>query len=153
MTTSSVDVLSSAHEQARDELKRADTKATTLLSLIGASLAGVIALSRASMNTPAMVLLWCAAAPITGAVLVLLLAIKPRLGAASPGTWLHAAELGPEALLDDRDVTVHRYELAEHTCSLGSIAVKKFRRIRDAITLLTTGLGLLVIALIVGVTA
>jgi hypothetical protein len=34
-----------AHEQARDELRRADTKATTLLSLVGAALAGVVALT------------------------------------------------------------------------------------------------------------
>ncbi|WP_037347928.1 Pycsar system effector family protein [Sciscionella sediminilitoris] len=146
----SVDTVVIAHEQARDELRRADTKATTLLSLIGASLAGVIALSRAHMPGAASVLLWCAAVPIAGAVVVLLLAIRPRLSAGSKGSWLHAIAADTTAVLAVEDEATHRRYLAEHTRDLAGIALAKFGRIRTAIRLLLAGLAVLAAALITG---
>src|SRR5436305_94216 len=89
-----------AHGQARDGLGRADGKATTLLSVVGVALAGVVALAKDAMTVPATAALWVAALPIFGAVLVLLRTIRPKL-AQYPiaGTWLHAAFHGPGGLL------------------------------------------------------
>lgn len=90
-----------AHEQAQDELRRADTKATTLLGLVGVGFAGVIALTSRAVSVPAAVAFWFAAVPVLAAVLFLLGAIRPRIGQyPPPGTWLHATYHGPAALLE-----------------------------------------------------
>src|SRR4051794_19262186 len=88
-----------AHDHARDELRKADTKVTTLLSLVGAALAGVVALTTRQVSVPATVALWTAATPIFASVLVLLSALRPRLSNPTPGTWLDAALNGPATLL------------------------------------------------------
>ncbi|SDD68484.1 Pycsar system effector family protein [Actinokineospora iranica] len=148
--------LAVTHEQARDELRRADAKATTLLSLVGAALAGVIALSGRSLPIAASVTLWVSAAPILVSVLLLLSAIRPRLGPTepAPGTWLYAAAFGPSALLkslaDENESAMSR---AVHACELGVIAQAKYDRIRRAVGLLVLGLGVLVLALVLSVVA
>ncbi|ASR38893.1 hypothetical protein BAY61_02430 [Prauserella marina] len=140
-----------AHEQARDELRRADTKATTLLSLVGAALAGVIALSAQQTSVAAIVALWLAFPPVFAAVLVLLAAIRPRLSQfPTPGTWLHAAHNGPATLLEASSHAA-THNLATHTAEIASIAVAKYRRIQRAIELLFTGLCLLSVALLLAV--
>ncbi len=144
--------LVSAREQVRDELRRADTKATTLLTLVGAVLAGVIALAGRPMPGVAAVALWSAAAPILAAVFVLLSAIRPRLGGAAVGSWLYAAEHGPHRLLaaySDND-TASAVVTATDVCALAVIARAKYRRVRAAVTLLVIGIGLLVVALVLG---
>ncbi|HEY3482555.1 MAG TPA: hypothetical protein VGL02_27000, partial [Streptomyces sp.] len=81
-TTATVEIprhIKDAHEQARDELRRADTKAQILLSLVGAALAGVIALTTRTVSVPTAVALWVAAVPIFAAVLMLLSALRARL--------------------------------------------------------------------------
>jgi hypothetical protein len=147
--------LSVAHSQAREEIARADTKATTLLSLVGAALAGVVALTTRSVPVPAAVALWCSVAPILASVLVLLSAIRPRLNAYPVvGTWLHAAQVGASALLesyqDDRESTV---SAAHDVCVLARIARAKYVRIQHAVSLLVGGLAALVVALVLSVVA
>lgn len=144
--------LKDAHDQARDEIRRADTKAQILLSLVGAALAGVIALSPRAASTPAAVALWLAAAPIFAAVLVLLSALRARLNNTPvPGTWLDAARNGPAALLH-ADVTTSATRVADDVAALGRIAVGKYGRTNTAIRLLTTGLCLAPVALVIAAT-
>jgi hypothetical protein len=69
--------LLAARHQVRDELRRADSKATTLLSLVGATLAGIIALTGRSLPPVATLALWTSALPIGLSVLLLLAAIHP----------------------------------------------------------------------------
>lgn len=139
------------HEQVRDELRRADAKATTLLSLVGAALAGVVALTGRPLHVVTVVLLWCAAVPIGAAVVALLSAIRPRLTPARPvpGSWLHATQAGPRALLaacaeghPDRSLLV-----ARDVCVLAGLAVTKYRRIGHAVSLLLVGLAVIAAAL------
>jgi hypothetical protein len=141
-----------AHEQARDELRRADTKATTLLSVVGAVLAGVVALTtREHVSIPAMAALWAAAVPIFAAVLVLLAAVRPKLAQFPiPGTWLHATYNGPAALLEASSPAAAQ-ALAADVAVLGGIAVGKYRRIGSAVTLLVIGLGVLAVSLVLAV--
>lgn len=140
------ETLSRAHEQVRNELQRADAKATTLLSLIGATLAGIVALTGREMATVVSVAVWTSTVPIAGAVIMLLSAIRPRLGSSeTPGTWLHAAQNGPEALLTPREVD-QLEATAEHVAVLGATAVTKFRRISAAMVSVTCGLGVLALA-------
>jgi Family of unknown function (DUF5706) len=141
-----------AHEQARDELRRADTKATTLLSVVGAALAGVVALTTRQQISPAAVAaLWSAAVPIFAAVLVLLAAIRPRLGQfPTPGTWLDAVFNGPAALLEARSEAAATV-LAADVVLLGGIAVAKYQRVGRSVSLLFVGLSVLAVALVLSV--
>jgi len=140
-----------AHEQARSELGKADTKVTTLLGLVGLAFSGVVALTTRQTSVPSTVGLWLAAAPIFAAVLVLLSAVRPRLTQyPTPGSWLDAAYNGPAALLEAGSVPVAT-TLACDTALLGGIAVHKYRQISTAMALLVVGLSLLAVALLLAV--
>ncbi|QWF80450.1 Pycsar system effector family protein [Amycolatopsis sp. CA-230715] len=140
-----------AHEQAQDELRRADTKATTLLGLVGVGFAGVIALTSRAVSVPAAVAFWFAAVPVLAAVLFLLGAIRPRIGQyPPPGTWLHATYHGPAALLEANSPAVAE-ALADHVCVLGRVAVEKYARIRRSVSLLFVGVGVLAVGLALSV--
>lgn len=140
--------LVSAHDQVQDALRRADSKATALLSVVGAALAGVIALANRDLSEAGTVLMWLALAPIFGSVVLLLMTIRPRLNRHPvPGTWLHAAQVGPSTLLDtcsDADTLT----VATDVCVLARIARRKYRRIALAVGLLLTGLATLVVSLL-----
>lgn len=143
--------LLAAHEHAREELKRADTKAATLLSLVGAALAGIIALTGRPVSLPATIALWASAAPILASVLLLIWAIRPRLNDNPvPGTWIHAAQVSPQELLDVHTQAGETSGLiaAHDVCVLATIAHGKYRRIQQAVALLVTGLGVLAVALV-----
>lgn len=142
--------LSVARTQVTAELARADAKATTLLGLVGAALAGIVALTGRALPTAAEVALWCAGVPILAAVLVLLAAIRPRLANPAPGSWLYAAEHGPARLLASLHTdqpTAAVTVLAHDLCALGVIVRAKYRRIRTAVTLVAVGIVVLAVAL------
>ena len=142
-----------AHEQARDELRRVDAKATTLLSLAGVAVAGVVALTARPMPVPAVVLVWLAAVGFTVVVLVLLDTIRPRglRPVAAPGSWLHAARSTPAELLaavtDLPDSGGEAQRLAAHVCQLARLALVKYQRLALAVTLLAGATVLLLAAL------
>ncbi|HVV10549.1 Pycsar system effector family protein [Amycolatopsis sp.] len=139
-----------AHEQVRDELRRADTKATTLLSVVGVALAGVIALGKAGMPAPALAALWLAALPIFGAVLVLLATIRPKLSQfPTPGSWLDATLHGPGVLLEAGSYAAE--VAANDVCLLGHLAVAKHTRVKHAVNLLIVGGTVLAVALVLSV--
>lgn len=139
-------------EQVRDELRRADVKATTLLSLVAAALAWVIALTGRPLPTPAHVALWVSAAPILASVL-LLAAIRPRLtDQPARGSWLHAVQTGPASLLDTYARTEESALAAAHdVCDLAAIAHAKYRHIQTSLTALVIGIGVLTVALVLSV--
>lgn len=141
-----------AHEQVRDELRRADTKATTLLSVVGVALAGVVALAKAGMPVPALAALWLSALPIFGAVLVLLATIRPKLSQfPTPGSWLDATLHGPSVLLEAGSYAAEA--AAQDVCLLGQLAVDKHTRVKHAVNLLILGAGALAVALVLSVLA
>lgn len=140
------------HEQVRDEVKRADTKATTLLSLVGATLAGVIALTGRSLPHAAAVALWAAAAPIAASVLVLLAAIRPRFSRnPALGTWLYATLVGPSTLVESYQDSDDALATAQDVCEVARIARVKYRFIARAVDLLYAGLAVLAVALVLTV--
>jgi len=142
--------LLAARDQVRDELRRADSKATTLLSLVGAALAGVIALTGRNLPPVATVALWTSAVPIGLSVLLLIAAIRPNLRGAAPGSWLHAMNTDPAELLRYY-ASAHAVDVVDDVRSLGYIACRKFVRIRLAVSLLTLGLVILAAALVASV--
>jgi hypothetical protein len=141
-------------DQAVDELRRADTKATTLLSLVGATLAGTIALSNRAMPPAAAIVLWSAMAPIGVSVVFLLGSIRPHLARrAVPGTWLYAAEVGPSTLAESCGLTGNVTATASEVCEVSRLARKKFRHIGYAVMLLGCGLAALALSLFVAAVA
>lgn len=145
--------LAVAHTQVRDELTRADTKASVLLSLVGATLAGVVALTGRAMRPPATIALWASALPTLVSVLLLIAAIQPRLhDDPAPGSWVHAARVGPGDLLEGYTQAGSSAVVAAHdVCVLARIALMKYRRIQAAVWLLVMGLGVLAVALVLSV--
>jgi hypothetical protein len=143
--------LRDADTQVQDALRRVDSKATALLTLFGAALAGVVALAARHPAGAGAVLLWLSLAPIGAAVTLLLLTIRPQLTPRpAPGTWLYAAQVGPATLL--KTYTPDRADLmgaAEHVCELARIARTKYRRVRTAVALLLTGLLPLVTSVLI----
>jgi hypothetical protein len=142
--------LVAAGDRVLDELRRADGKATTLLSLVGAAMAGVIAVGTQDFSGAGGVLVWLSLVPIFASVTLLLDAIRPRLNA-NPvrGTWLHAAQVGPATLLETYDDTAaDPVSTATEVCTLSRTALAKYRRIAVAVVLVLVGLATLVLALL-----
>ncbi|NKE63714.1 hypothetical protein FXN61_46185 [Lentzea sp. PSKA42] len=144
------ETLKAAENEVRDELRRTDTKATGLLGLFGAALAGVLALIASHPGTLATVLLHLAALPIAAAIVLLLAVLRPMfLGATGHGFYRWAQfRTNPAELLADLtgpDVLVAR---AEMLAALSAAVVAKYRRIRIAVHLLLAGLALLALAVL-----
>ena len=139
--------LLAARDQVRDELRRADSKATALLSLVGATLAGIIALTGRSLPPIATVALWTSALPIGLSVLLLLAAIRPNLNGAAPGSWLHSLTCEPFELLKYYKAA-HPVDVVYDVRGLAQIACRKFICIRRAVNLLVLGLVVLAVALV-----
>lgn len=148
MTTDVPQGLNTTRERIDDALRRADAKATTLLSLVGAAMAGVIALANRDITGAGAVLLWVSLVPIFASVVLLLVAIRPRLNRDPvPGSWLYAARVGPGTLLEtfgDSD----SMNTADEVCIVARIAQAKYRRIALAVVLLLAGLATLVVSLL-----
>ncbi|EQD86778.1 hypothetical protein A8924_1534 [Saccharopolyspora erythraea NRRL 2338] len=148
MSAETTESLNAAVSQVRDELRRADTKATTLLTLVGAAFAGVVSLTRTALPTASEVALWAAAVPIAASVLVLLAVVFPYLDAGEPGSFLHAARSKPAELVELHSNTESSPERVAVTMVVVSqIARRKYRRIAWAVRLLVTGLVVLLVAL------
>jgi hypothetical protein len=140
--------LSAARDQVLDELRRADTKATTLLSLVGAAMAGVIALANRDITGTGAVLLWTSLGPIFASVVLLLTVIRPRLNKRPvPGSWLYAARVGPATLLETYD-RADSMLIADEVGILARITETKYRRIIRAVALLLAGLATLMVSLL-----
>jgi hypothetical protein len=118
-----------ALETLRSELARVDGKASLLLALTGAGLAALVA-TATSIHPPVGVLVLgtVGAAVLLAATVLLLLAVRPRLGSAGWPTW-HALEA--EAL--HREVG-HGQHLAEVQV-LATSARAKYIQVRIAIDL------------------
>lgn len=144
------DRLKAAEVDVRDELCRTDTKATGLLGLFGATLAGVLALITSQPGTAATILLHLAALPIAAAIVLLLAVLRPGL--------LHLATHGfprwacfrddPAALLADLTAPGVLTARAEVLAALSAAVVAKYWRIRTAVHLLLAGLALLALAVL-----
>ncbi|MFI7038386.1 Pycsar system effector family protein [Microbispora rosea] len=145
------------HEQAalvRAELARVDAKAGLLVGWAGAALAVVITVTTAATGTnrvPAVALtgLWAAAGLLGVAVVVLLLAVRPRIPRiGGTGFVVHARAASPAALLHTLTAADAANHLAADVWLLSRLAVAKYRRLRLAVDFLIVALLVLAVALI-----
>jgi hypothetical protein len=152
-TVGALEILSHESLTVRAELARADAKAALLLSWAGGAFAVVAALGitgSANLPTAAMVGLWGAAALLATAVVVLLIAVRPRIPrTGGTGFIAHARMTSGPALLASLALTEadRLAEVAAEVQLLSRIAVAKYTTLRVAVDLLIAALAVLAIAL------
>lgn len=144
--------LDAVRDQAQDQIARGDTKATTLLTVVGITAAFLITLATLPLTLSAKVLVWAALVPVGTSVLLLLGVVRPRLSdEPAVGTWLWAARVGPATLLqtlehiDDATATMSAAQDVRH---LAGLALGKHTTIRAAVTFLIVGVLLAATALV-----
>lgn len=139
------ELVAHGHTEVLEEGRRADTKAGHLLSSFGL-LAGAVAFVAQLPGLPAAaaVALWLSAAPIAGAFVRLLLAVRPRTTGAS---FTRYAQMTPAAVVSEfqRHPSPAEYR-AHRLIRQSEAAARKYRAIRQAIGLVLLGVGGLPIA-------
>lgn len=145
-----LDAVHIARVQTEDQIARADTKATALLGLVGAALAGALTLFPRHTGLPA-VLLGAATVALAAAVVALLHILRARPGHEhGPGRWALFHDQH-DALIDELTRPAHQ-ELphqAARLTELARLAATKYRAVNVAVTLLTTGVVLLTLAVLI----
>ncbi|MEV6315151.1 Pycsar system effector family protein [Streptomyces sp. NPDC051776] len=146
------------HDGARDrmaatvaalqgDLVRSEGKASLLLALSGAALVALVSTAtNLHPPLPAAVAGALGAAALLSATLLLLLAVRPELGG---NGWTSWPRLSAEQL---RDQLASGYQ-PDHLRFMAALAIRKFRLIRAAVDSLLAGIGLLVLAAVLVVTA
>lgn len=130
----------------RSELARSDSKASLLLALTGGSLAAILsAAADATFPAAVMVVGSMAAVALLCATVILLLAVRPRLGGAGWPTW---HQLPLTALAEE----VSQGQRVAEVQVLARTARTKFRRIRIAVDCALAGIALLTLAGILAIT-
>lgn len=150
-TSSAESVVAGELAAVRGELTRVDAKCATLVGLAAAGMA--FTLTSASSRAPVVerVLLVVAAGALASSALVLLLqALRPRLGGSGFCRW--SAQTPVQVVEDLADVDPARHHAGE-LAVLSQIAVKKFRAVRRSVDLLAAGMVLLAAAIVAGVIA
>lgn len=138
--TAAVD-LDRAHAEVKAEIARVDTKAGLLLALEGAAAAGLwTAATARPLPALATALACVSGALIVAAVIVLLLAVRPRLGGR------HGFPLW--ATLTPAELSGHLAEqdLAEDIAGLARLATDKFERLQHAVDLTLAAIAPAVLA-------
>ncbi|MFP8945219.1 Pycsar system effector family protein [Streptomyces fenghuangensis] len=121
-----------------NQLARCDTKASLLLALTGALLAGTLsAAPDLHPPTAARIAGALALAALATATVLLLCAVRPHTGGTDRASWPHWAHLTPtqirHQLADDR--RPHQIRV------LSALAARKYTRIRWAVDCILTGLA------------
>jgi hypothetical protein len=131
----------------RVELGRVDTKAATLLALVGAGLAVAVSVIPGEVTPTAVagVLLWVAAGASVASIIVLLLCIRPVLSAAGFGFPSYAGSV-PEP--SQRNDNPQDRRVAELTF-LSGLLVRKYHLVRLAVDALFASLAVLLAAVVV----
>lgn len=138
--------LTEAVADVRAELKRVDTKASTLLTLAGAALTVALAMiSRTNLPTTAELAGWACVALIGLGIALLASAVRPSLNG-SHGFIRHAAAADATAILavlttDPADPGAAQRERAEQLHWLSRAVGIKYRRVRLAVDLLVAGVA------------
>lgn len=133
--------------QAKQELQRADIKATSLITVIPITVAAVavlVEIDDLKVPTISMVGLGISGLLLLASMLLMLDVIRPRTGGEPhPGTWLHVARNGVDVAHEkpsDRAI-------AEEAALLAASALRKYRKLTCAVWLLTAAVLTLAVSL------
>lgn len=143
-------VLAYAAEETRQELARADHKATSLLTVSGVGVSAAAAvLPQVPLPTAALALAGAGLAALLAAVVVALIALRPR---GRPGhartrlAWPHFATQPPDRIRDQLTRLSPADYHAGRLTELSLIAARKYRAVQRATALLLAALALLALA-------
>ncbi|KOT51150.1 MULTISPECIES: Pycsar system effector family protein [Streptomyces] len=126
----------------RGEMGRVDGKASLLLALAGAVLAGVTsAAPQHALPTVALAVGRIGAAALVAAMVLLLIAVRPSLAGTGWPTWHRAGDTELAALL-------HTEPSTDEIRILQAAARRKYRRVRAAVDSIQAGVGCLVMAVV-----
>lgn len=140
------DQLAAAHTEVIAEIARADSKAGTLLAALGLPMAVLVAAVPGRHLAPVTgVLTGLGAAGLIVAMLVTLGVIRPSIGGATHGSFLHWA-----ACTDPADVaaSLATDHAPTRLIKLSKIARRKYARLQHAIDITRGALGAFALALL-----
>ncbi|MCC2278905.1 DUF5706 domain-containing protein [Streptomyces sp. ET3-23] len=139
------DQLASAHAEVMAEIARTDSKASALLTALGIPLAVLVAvLPGHELPLAGTVLAGIAVAGMVAAMLATLLVLRPHIGNATRGSFLHWAECTAEEVLADLAVDRRTAQLVVRS----QIARRKFAALRTAIHITAGSVAVLALALL-----
>ncbi|MFP8887812.1 Pycsar system effector family protein [Streptomyces mangrovi] len=129
-----------------NQLARCDTKASLLLALTGALLAGTLS-AAPDLHPPtgARITGALGLAALAAATVLLLRAVRPHTFDSDCGSWPHWARLTPDQI---RHQLVTEDRRPDQIHVLSALAARKYTRIRWAVDCILTGLTLLAAAAI-----
>ncbi|MFE7620177.1 Pycsar system effector family protein [Streptomyces sp. NPDC057496] len=128
------------------EISRTDAKSGVLLTAFSLPLAALVAtIPGRRLSGLAAVLTGIGTLGLVAAMLVVLVAVRPRLGGAARGSFLYWSLCTADELRDDLTATTDR---AEHVIQLSRIARKKYRGLRAAVDITAASLFALALALL-----
>ncbi|MFF4528169.1 Pycsar system effector family protein [Streptomyces sp. NPDC001407] len=138
--------LARAHAEVSAEISRTDGKASALLAALGIPLAVLVAVLPGH-NLPATgtVLAGVAVAGLVAAVLVTLFVLRPHIGNATEGSFLHWADCTADEVLADLAVDRRTAQLIVRS----QLARRKFEALRVAIHIAAGSIVVLALALAV----
>lgn len=140
--------LAAANTTVLGEISRTDAKSGVLLTSFSLPLAALVAAVPGghALPAPAALFVGTGTVGLVAAMLVVLLVVRPRLGGAARGSFLHwsLCETADEVL---KDLEVPGNQ-AEHLIHLSKIARRKYRGLRIAVDLTGASLVALGAALI-----
>ncbi|MFE7268200.1 Pycsar system effector family protein [Streptomyces sp. NPDC057592] len=124
----------------RGEMGRADSKASLLLALAGAALAGVAsAAPQLDLPTMAVAVGGAGIAALVAATVLLLIAVRPSLAGTGWPTWHRLETADLQARLDAGQRT-------DEIQILQAAARRKFGRVQNAVDSILVGVGCLAVA-------
>lgn len=147
-----VRVLDGELAAVRGELNRLDSKAATLIAVVGAVMA-ILTSQIGRSALPVRITLAAAGLALTGAaVLLLVMVLRPRLGSTGFCRWADTAPDEIQSLFRARPYRVAELQPADlHFLSV--LVLRKQRWFRRAVDLVVLGLALVWAALVAGVVA
>lgn len=152
-----VDQLDAWISETKGEIAAADAKASTLLGWSGTGFALLTGLLASSTRTAGVVLIPAGIGVVAlgGCVIVLILAVRPRMGGGSHRSFLHHAALTGHQLVElavqDGQPVLDAVPTAGRLANLSRMACRKYRYVRAATTLLLIAMPALAIAAGAGV--
>ncbi|MER7111220.1 Pycsar system effector family protein [Streptomyces sp. NPDC000229] len=144
------DRLAQAHAEVMAEIARTDSKASALLTALGIPLAVLVAvLPGHELPVVGTVLAGIAVAGMVAAMLVTLFVLRPHIGNATQGSFLHWAECTADEVLADLAADRRTAQLVVRS----QLARRKFAALRTAIHITSGSVTVLALALVVGLVA
>ena len=143
------DLVQAEIERADGAMVRTDTKAGLLLAVFSTITAALALLAKANLHTAVVIALAAAATMFGAAVLLLLWTIRPQLEGSALLTYAGMTDKQLKQHFTDRARDPDRWH-GERLAVVSRLAVRKFRLVRAATTLIAMAIAVTVAAALLG---